>query len=175
MTQVLQELGLSSVGSTDEAVDYTRKINLAKKVHIFRHLSEDQLDRLVKSFVLQRYVKGAVVLKQGELGTTFCVIASGEVRISIDGEVIRNLSKNAYIGERALLFDEPRSATAEVSSNEADVWYVEKATFSDIVKGNMMEDLMNRIRLQNTSVTMKDLRTVKIVGAGAAGVVRLVQ
>jgi cGMP-dependent protein kinase len=39
----------------------------------------------------------------------------------------------------------------------------------------MLEDLMMRIRLQDTSVTMKDLKHKKVVGAGAAGVVRLVE
>merc|ERR1719502_57616 len=38
-----------------------------------------------------------------------------------------------------------------------------------------MESLMQRIRLQDTSVNMKDLKHVKVVGAGAAGVVRLVE
>ena len=32
---------------------------------------------------------------------------------------IRVMSKNSYIGERALLFDEPRTATVEVVSSEA--------------------------------------------------------
>eukprot|EP00427_Karlodinium_veneficum_P012096 CAMPEP_0169064772 /NCGR_PEP_ID=MMETSP1015-20121227/2026_1 /TAXON_ID=342587 /ORGANISM="Karlodinium micrum, Strain CCMP2283" /LENGTH=846 /DNA_ID=CAMNT_0009123257 /DNA_START=238 /DNA_END=2778 /DNA_ORIENTATION=+ len=174
-TKALRELGVSAAGSADEAIDYTRKAAIAKKVHIFRALSTEQFDKLVKAFQLQRYVKGGTVIKQGEIGTSFFVIASGEVTISIDGNVIRTLAKNAYIGERALLFDEPRSATVVVSSNEAELWSVNQAMFKDIVKGNMLEDLMMRIRLQDTSVTMKDLKHVSIVGAGAAGVVRLVE
>merc|ERR1719408_506151 len=35
--------------------------------------------------------------------------------------------------------------------------------------------MMKKIKLQNTSVTMKDLKHIKVVGAGAAGVVRLVE
>jgi len=93
----------------------------------------------------------------------------------IDGVRRRSLGKHAYFGERALLFDEPRTATVEVLSNEAQLWAVEKSTFSQIVKGNMQQELMNRIHLQDTGVTLKDLRQVKIIGAGAAGVVRLVQ
>merc|ERR1719424_1788885 len=114
-------------------------------------------------------------MNQGEIGTSFFVIASGEVTVTIDGRTIRTLAKNAYIGERALLFDEPRSASVEVSSNECDLWFVDKSTFSEIVKGDMMETLMLRIRLQDTNVDMKDIKHVKIVGSGAAGVVRLVE
>jgi len=175
LASALKELGLSAIGSAEEASDYTRKMVLAKKVHIFRHLSQEQTNKLVKAFVLQRYRKGAHVIKQGEVGSSFFVIASGEVTVLIDGKTIRTLGKNAYFGERALLFDEPRTATVEVSSNEAELWSIEKSTFSQIVKGNMQQELMHRIRLQDTNLVLKDVRQVKVIGAGAAGVVRLVE
>jgi len=175
LAAAFKELGLSAMGSVEEASDYTRKMVLARKVHIFRHLSQEQMDKLVKSFVLQRYRKSAHVIKQGEVGSSFFVIASGEVTVLIGGKRIRTLAKNAYFGERALLFDEPRTATVEVSSSEAELWSVEKMTFSQIVKGNMQQELMHRIRLQDTNLALKDVRQVKVIGAGAAGVVRLVQ
>jgi len=128
----------------------------------------------VKSFELHTFWKGDFVIKQGSSGSTFYVIASGEVRIVIDGRCVRTLGTNAYFGERALLFDELRTATVEVSSAQAELWSVEKSTFMSIVKGKMHQELMHRIRLQDTSVTLKDLRHVKIIGAGAVGVVRLV-
>jgi len=175
LASALKELGLSAISGAQEASDYARKMFLAKKVHIFRHLSQEQTDSLVTSFVLQRYRQGAPIIKQDEVGSAFFVIASGEVSVKIDGTQVRKLGENMYFGERALLFDEPRTATVEVLSNEAELWSVEKSTFSKIVKGNMQEELMHRIRLQDTSVTLKDLKPVKVIGAGAAGVVRLVQ
>jgi len=170
----LKELGLAAIGNAEEASDLTRKLIVAKKVHIFRHLSSEQINKLVQSFVLQRYRKGAHVIKQGEVGASFFVIASGDVNVEIDGKFIRTMTKNSYFGERALLFDEPRTATVEVSSPEAELWSIEKSTFSSIVAGKMQQELMHRIRLQDTNFGMKDLKTVKVIGAGAAGVVRLV-
>jgi len=172
-TQVFSQLGLSE--STDSVVDYTRKMKLAEGVHIFRQLDKEKLDRIVKSFRTNKYKKGTKVIEQGDMGDSFFVIASGEVLVTIDGKVIRTLAKNSYIGERALLFDEPRSATVEVSSSEADLWFIDKKVFSDIVKGQLRTQLESRIKLQDTDVSMKDLRHIKIVGAGAAGVVRLVE
>jgi len=131
--------------------------------------------------VLQRYTRGAKVMHQGEIGTSFFVIANGEVNILIAGVgCVRTLGKNAYIGERALLFNEPRSATIEIASNEADLWFIDKSTFQEVVKGNMLEDLMSRIRLQDTNFEMKALKHINIIGAGAGhggqrSVVRLVQ
>jgi cGMP-dependent protein kinase len=175
LTAVLKELGLSAISTAEQAVDYTRKMLVAKKVHIFRHISQDQTMKLVKAFVLQEYTKGQKVITQGEVGTCFFVISSGEVRVTIGDKVIRNMGKNAYFGERALLFDEPRTATIEVVTSTAELWSVEKTTFAEIVKGNMQQELMHRIRLQDTGVVMKDLKQVKVIGAGAAGVVRLVE
>ncbi|CAE7768326.1 PKAR [Symbiodinium sp. CCMP2456] len=143
----LKELGLAAIGNAEEASDLTRKLIVAKKVHIFRHLSSEQINKLVQSFVLQRYRKGAHVIKQGEVGASFFVIASGDVNVEIDGKFIRTMTKNSYFGERALLFDEPRTATVEVSSPEAELWSIEKSTFSSIVAGKMQQELMHRIRL----------------------------
>lgn len=175
LVRALKELGLSEVVSAEDASAYTQKMIVARKVHIFRHLSQEQTDKLVKSFVLQRYRKGAHVIRQGEVGSSFFVIVEGEVAVYIDGVKRRSLSKNAYFGERALLFDEPRTATVEVLSAEAQLWSVEKSTFSQIVKGNMQQELMNRIRLQDTDMTLKELKQIRVIGTGAAGVVRLVR
>eukprot|EP00933_Yihiella_yeosuensis_P072310 TRINITY_DN8066_c0_g1_i1.p1 TRINITY_DN8066_c0_g1~~TRINITY_DN8066_c0_g1_i1.p1 ORF type:complete len:958 (-),score=231.63 TRINITY_DN8066_c0_g1_i1:233-2836(-) len=175
LATALKDLGLAAIGTAEEASDFTRKMVLAKKVHIFRHLSEEQTNKLVRSFVLQRYRKGAHVIKQGEVGSSFFVIANGEVTVEIDSRVVRTMQKNSYFGERALLFDEPRTATVEVSSPEAELWSIEKSTFSQIVKGNMQQELMHRIRLQDTNFGLKDLKQTKVIGAGAAGVVRLVK
>eukprot|EP00928_Gymnodinium_smaydae_P025855 TRINITY_DN2047_c0_g2_i1.p1 TRINITY_DN2047_c0_g2~~TRINITY_DN2047_c0_g2_i1.p1 ORF type:complete len:897 (+),score=222.81 TRINITY_DN2047_c0_g2_i1:61-2751(+) len=179
LAKVLQDLGLSglSSGAADakSGAEAAEKLGLARKVHIFRHLSQDQLLKVVSSFVVQRFKKGECVFTQGEAGTRFYVIASGEVTVKKDGNLIRTMGKNDNFGERALLFDEPRSATVEVSSGEVELWYTEKATFAQIVKGNMQQDLMRRIELQDTNITLKDVKQLKVIGAGATGVVRLVQ
>lgn len=173
--KALKELGIAAIGNSEQAMDYTRKMLLVKKVSIFRHLAQQQTNDLVRNFVLQKYKKGAAVITQGEMGTSLFVIQSGECQVLIGGVVKRTLSKNHYFGDRALLFDEPRSATIVVSSNKAELWSIDKANFIPLMGGKMKEELEHRIRLQDTNVSLKDLKHVKIVGSGAAGVVRLVQ
>lgn len=175
MGKVLFDFGMSAVGNSEEAMDYMRKMLVTKKVGIFRHLSQQQTNDLVKCFNLQSYRNGASVITEGEIGSSFFVIASGEVEVVIRGTEVRTLSRNAYFGERALLFDEPRSATVRVSSQKAELWAIDKANFIPIIRGKMQEELEHRIRLQDTNVNIKDLLSIKVVGQGAAGVVRLVQ
>jgi len=174
-SQALEGLGLAASASSGQVRDYMQKRLVVKKIHVFRHLSQKQTDTLVKAFELRTYKKGDKVVKQGDVGTAFYVIASGEVQVFIGDKLIRNLGKNAYFGERALLFDEPRTATVAVVSSAAEIWSVEKRIFAQIVQGKMQQQLTDRIRLQDTSVTLKDLKSVKLVGSGAAGVVRLVE
>lgn len=173
--EALKDTGVSDATSENQAIDFARRLLVVKKVHVFRHLSNEQTDMLAKACTSKKYKQGEMVFKQSEMGTEFFIIAQGEVKVSINGNVIRTMGRNAYFGERALLFEEPRSATIDVTSKEADIWSVDKAIFTKIIEGKMQTQLMERIKLQDTSVTMKDIRHVKVIGAGAAGVVRLVE
>lgn len=176
LRRTLESLGLKFVDDTAGAEeDFTRKMILVKKVRIFRHLAQEALEKLVEAFILEKFKKGESVIKQGQMGNKFFVIASGEVGVSIGGKFIRTMPRNQFFGERALLFDEPRTATVQVSTNEAEFWSIEKTIFKQLITVKMQEELIKKIRLQDTSVTLKDLQMVQVIGFGAEGVVRLVE
>jgi cGMP-dependent protein kinase len=173
--RTLKSLGLGQMANAEQAEDYTRKIILVKKVQLFRHLSQEACDKLVTAFVLEKFTKNQYVFKQGEQGNKFYVIASGEVGIWIGDKLIRTMPRNQFFGERALLFDEARTASVQVSTNEAELWSVDKSVFKTIITQKMQQELQTKIKLQDTNVTMKDLKHIKVIGAGAAGTVRLVE
>jgi len=173
--QVMKELGLLASSAPEQVLDYARRRQVAKTVYLFRHLSDWQIDALVKGMVLQRYAHGTKVITQGETGSVFFILSEGELVVKKNNEKIRTLGKSACFGERALLFDEFRSATVKVSSSSAEIWGVEKATFKSIVRGQMEEQLMHRIKLQDTTMKLKDLQPIRVIGMGAFGVVRLVE
>mmetsp|Transcript_593 Transcript_593/g.1374 ORF Transcript_593/g.1374 Transcript_593/m.1374 type:complete len:884 (+) Transcript_593:108-2759(+) len=175
LMMALKELGLSAISNANDALSCMRKLLLAKKVPIFRELSEAQIDGFVAAFVMKRYRRGALVIRQGDVGDAFFVLASGDVAIMMDGKRVRTLGRNACFGERALLFAERRSASVEVVSEEAELWSVSKNRFQEVVTKNMREELAHRIRLQDTTVTLRTLRHVRLVGAGSFGSVRLVE
>jgi len=155
--------------------DRQDKLQIVKEVYIFRHLSPHQLNLLLAAFKHASFKQGQKVFSQHDKGESFSVVTAGEVQVLINGNKVRNLGKNAYFGERALLFEEPRSATIECISAEVETWYVDKTTFMEIVRGKMQQQLMHRIRMQDTTVTMEDLKVVRKVGEGAAGSVDLVE
>eukprot|EP00929_Paragymnodinium_shiwhaense_P044358 TRINITY_DN22763_c0_g1_i1.p1 TRINITY_DN22763_c0_g1~~TRINITY_DN22763_c0_g1_i1.p1 ORF type:complete len:1150 (-),score=192.39 TRINITY_DN22763_c0_g1_i1:307-3756(-) len=166
---------LGGAGAAAEVAGYCQKMKLVKRVQIFRHLSQDQIDGLVQSLRPMFYGQGERIIQQGTIGDSFFIIAKGEVVVTIDGQVVRTLGMYGFLGERALLFDEPRTATVEASSGKVMCWSLQKAKFNEIVTENMREELCHRIRLQDTNIEPSDLRCIRIVGTGAFGVVRLVQ
>merc|ERR1719313_2521735 len=138
--KVLKELGLNAMASDN--ADYARKMILVKKVQLFRHLAQGALDKLVNGFQPETFKKGEFVIKQGEMGTKFYVIASGEVGVWIGDKFIRTMPRNQFFGERALLFDESRTATVKVTTNEAELWSIDKSMFTKTITAKLQQELI---------------------------------
>lgn len=117
-------------------------------MYIFRYLSETQVELLIGAFKDVTYRQGDHIVAEGEMGSTFYIIKNGEVVITQGDRRLRTCSKHDYFGERALLYDEPRSATVTCLSPEAELWVVEKQVFFRIVEGPMLAHLEERITLQ---------------------------
>ncbi len=58
--------------------------------------------------VTVKKVSGQVVVNQGEVGSEFFIIVSGELEVRANGQKIRTLGAGDYFGERALLYNELR-------------------------------------------------------------------
>lgn len=168
----LREAGICY--STEESVEHARKLLLAKKVPIFHHLSTEQIDTLVQSFILVRLAKDAILFDQGAPATDFWVIANGEVEEVVDSQVKRVIGKLGHFGVRALLFREASSSTVRVLSESAEFWQLEGECFDQHVQGSVREELARRYQLRDTRVELRDLEHVRILGEGSFGVVRLV-
>lgn len=161
--------------SVDEIVEIQRKERVLQKIHIFRNLAHGQKTMLVKSFrVMSKMSSGEKVVTQGELGSAFFIIKEGEVKITIKDRLIRTLGKHDYFGERALLYDEPRTASVTVSRDGTTLWAVDKDIFLSIIHGPMLEYLEYRIRLQDTTLSIEDIVEERVIGKGTFGVVKLV-
>ena len=99
------------------------------------------------------YSRRSTIIKQGEVGDSFYVIRSGNVRVvrEVDKAVpthLAELGPNEGFGEMALLTDEPRSATV-VAKIDVEVWRLSREAFEGLLAENLsLAVYFNRILSQ---------------------------
>lgn len=105
-------------------------------IPLLSQLSEAAFRRVLGTLVVRRLPDRAPVIREGEPGESFFLIATGAVRVfDIDGEGRRKdlatLHENAIFGEMALLSARPRSASVDVVG-EADLLEVTRASLATL-------------------------------------------
>lgn len=102
-------------------------------------LDNEQLMRVSRAAVAQRYDPGALIFRQGSDCRDFYVLASGKVEIILQREnasdvVVAQLQPGQYFGEMQLLYGNGRSASARASEHApAEVYTVNGETLAEIL------------------------------------------
>lgn len=113
----------------EEAISRRREIyTFLRSGSIFELLNDRQLSRVADVVEEESFTEGQVVFKEGEKGLKLYIVKEGQVVIKQalpeeertvnakgkeESKLIGILKAGDYFGERALLTDEPRSATIE--------------------------------------------------------------
>jgi CRP-like cAMP-binding protein len=88
------------------------KLELLRSVPLFGDLDQRSLEAIgVLAHELQ-LPAGHVLLREGEPGTSFYVIAEGTLRVERSGAAVRSMTAGGFLGEIALLEHGARTATA---------------------------------------------------------------
>jgi MFS family permease len=100
-------VGIDSAASAPEAA----KLRLLTTSPIFAPLPGMTLEHLAGRLVPLRVEAGTVIVREGDAGDRFYLIAEGTAEVSEYGRVISELGTGGYFGEIALIRDVPRTAT----------------------------------------------------------------
>ena len=92
------------------------KIDLLKNVPLFAGCSKTELQRIASLADELDLGDGATLIREGERGREFIVIAEGTVNVTRNGKQLRELGAGNFIGEIALVADVPRTATVTATS-----------------------------------------------------------
>eukprot|EP00462_Mataza_sp_D1_P006987 CAMPEP_0175122586 /NCGR_PEP_ID=MMETSP0087-20121206/1796_1 /TAXON_ID=136419 /ORGANISM="Unknown Unknown, Strain D1" /LENGTH=644 /DNA_ID=CAMNT_0016404235 /DNA_START=23 /DNA_END=1957 /DNA_ORIENTATION=+ len=90
-----------------------RVASLFRKFHIpfFAALSRDKFSELCREFTIVEVEAGQPVVRQGEVGDKFYLLAHGCLRVEKDGTAVGEISPGQYFGEIALVTDKKRAAS----------------------------------------------------------------
>src|SRR5437763_7423225 len=93
-------------------------VELLRRISLFSELSPEELEQVARVAVPRSYLRGAVILREGDPGDTCYILRSGVARVvrqHADGRAITltNLGPGEIFGELAMFGGEVRSATVE--------------------------------------------------------------
>ncbi len=155
---------LASVASVRAAIDQAF-LQRAIRVYLSQSLPEDDLNALVAGAKVKSYPAGDTLFSQGDAADGLYLIRRGSVTVSRGignhDVVLSYVAAGNYVGEMALLNDEPRTATVRASvATEAIV--LDGAGFKKVIAGKpglraeieeqQLERIRSNVAMENQAV-----------------------
>ena len=88
----------------------TSSTELFGSIPLFRGLEEEELKAIANQSKEMAFRGGETIVKQGDAGLGFYVIADGEAVVKRGKRTVAKLGRGSFFGEMALFDDQPRSA-----------------------------------------------------------------
>jgi MFS family permease len=111
------------------------RLRLLARIPIFAPLPAPVLEHLAGSLEPTSLGPDEIVVRQGEPGERFFVVAEGEVEVVADGRVLTMIGAGGYFGEIALLRDVPRTASVRTRTG-AELLGLDRDEFIGAVTGH---------------------------------------
>ena len=119
-------------------------VELLQGIPFLSVLDVAALERLAHGAVVERIPAGQDVFRQGDHGTAYFLVESGELDVSIDGQRLQHLlGAGDGFGEIALLRDVPRTTTIRTTADSL-LWRVDRELFLATVAGSSGHDVAER-------------------------------
>lgn len=135
---------------------------MLKEVGGFEGLSDQQISLLTDRAAVRSYSKGAIIVNEGDEGTSLFVILSGSVKTFLSDEngkevVLSTQGAGEYFGDLALFDDEPRSASV-MALEPCKVMIITKAQLREAIREDpdigfsLLHGLAKRVRILTENV-----------------------
>ncbi|XP_072138120.1 cGMP-dependent protein kinase 2 [Mobula birostris] len=113
--------------------------NFLSSVSLLKGLPEEKLSKIVDCLEVDYYDKGDYIIREGEQGSTFFIIAKGKVRVTQTREgteepqEIKTLKAGEYFGEKALISEDLRSANIIADDDDTQCLVIDRDIFNQMV------------------------------------------
>jgi putative ABC transport system ATP-binding protein len=108
--------------------DALRICEFLKGVDAFKNLTPNELTNVAEHMTRRQYMPGEAIIREGDVGEEFFLIADGEVQVERQGQEIARLGSGEFFGELALLTGEPRNADV-IAVKPVDAYILNKPEF----------------------------------------------
>ena len=147
-------------GHSQEVAD-TEKFNTLRALSFFAAFSDAELWEVMRISAWENLPANTVIMQEGEKGEFFCILASGEVKVTKHKKLLNVLASGECFGEMAYLGRSGRERGADVSTlSDAQVITIrteDLARASDACRHRFdrafMGILVERLSLANTRLT----------------------
>lgn len=154
----MAELREARVGDTD-------KFNLLRKLDFFRDFSDIEIWEVLRLSQWRRLKLNDILMREGERGDHFCVLAEGAVKVTKQGKLLNVLSPGECFGEMAYLTPERGARMADVTALgdglvitvSTEALAQASQTTRHIFDRTFLRILVNRLDLANTRLTSSAL------------------
>jgi putative ABC transport system ATP-binding protein len=105
-----------------------------KTVDVFKNLTPTEITNVAEQMKKRNYRENEAIIRQGEIGEEFYLVASGNVGIMVQKpghsqtDRVATLSRGDFFGERALITGEPRNATV-IADGDVEAYVLGKPAF----------------------------------------------
>lgn len=133
ITAVTVKVPDTSAGLDKLASEVNLKLETLHRMPLFRHLTYQELVRVMNLTDVRSYAPEACVIEEGEDGDEMFIVLTGSVRVHSGDASIVELGPGQHFGEMALVDRAPRSASVS-ASGEAKLMTMKRKDFFDIVR-----------------------------------------
>jgi serine/threonine protein kinase len=139
----------------------SEKFNALRKLIFFKNFADVELWEVLRVTSWGKFGPGQVLIKEGDIGKSFFILAAGEVKISKGGKLLNVLRAGDCFGEMAYLGKKQFQRTASVTS-ATDITVIEikaeaLAQASELCRHNFngafLEILVDRLSMANTRLS----------------------
>jgi len=135
---------------------------MLKSVGGFEDLTDEQIGRLTERAATRAYPKGAIIVNEGDEGSSLFVILEGSVKTFLSDEngkevVLSTQGPGEYFGDLALFDDEPRSASV-MALEPCKLMMISKAQLREAIDEDpevalpLLKGLAKRVRVLTENV-----------------------
>lgn len=97
-----------------------------------KNLEPGQIKEIVDCMYPVEYVRGSLIIKEGDVGSIVYVMEDGKVEVSREGKFLSILPSGKVFGELAILYNCKRTATIKAAT-DCKLWAIERQVFQTIM------------------------------------------